>query len=201
MVYYNGVFIPEIEVCGKRKIKKENIEKKSFEDEALELIKTKQVNSKTINYYCLISKNIQLNSGEFLYYSAAPKEYIEDELCSKIASFIEKDGKYYHLWSHNRLARYKKLKCWNEDFVKGKLNNYLTNVKLILGEIEFLRNYYVAWKVVSDEGIFYILWRSGSICEDQKNFVFEEKAFEDMKVKHARMFIAYDRVESKGYFL
>jgi hypothetical protein len=124
---------------------------------------------------------------EILSVSLAGQDYICSGGLKRIFSstftgiFYKKNNKFELLWKAKKYDYEKTPVFLSSKIVERELKKIFNNVELSLGLLSDEKLSYIAWKVTSDEGIFYIPWHNGLLYSDNPKVTFVQKDFQELR--------------------
>lgn len=95
--------------------------------------------------------------------------------------FYNRNGQFKPLWLLHHFKSGKSYTFLNQNKLLQIFKKLFKRVKIKLGALTVQNVPAIAWKIETNEGIFYIPWHSGAIIEADDSFTFEEKPFNEMK--------------------
>lgn len=178
----------------------------SFEEEAKEEIKSLNPTSTVLNLY----KSDGLvfcakKPDEALKLALTPQDYVcsmyikKVRACTQCGVFYKCGTKYKMLWRNGRYSENRKPVFLNPAQLQRELKKVFTKHALTLGILEERSIKYIAWRIDTEQGTFFIPWHNGCLIAKDKEWNFVEKEFKDMRSTYKVLRFSYAQDNRKEY--
>lgn len=101
--------------------------------------------------------------------------------CTATAVYARRGKKWTQLWKTERLVDHRAPFFLHQELVTKRLKEVFTFVEMSLGQLSYKSFTAIAWKVRTNEGIYFIPWHNGMLICENPEFTFEEKGLDELK--------------------
>ena len=135
--------------------------------------------------------------------SLVGQDYIYSPNVKKM-TFISAMAVYYQptsklLWETRRFMPENRPVFLNRERLQEILQKVFKEIDIRLGQLQEKGISFIAWKIETEKGIFYIPWHNGCLIEQTTETVFTEKTFAELKRTYKVLRFAECRGEKDSY--
>lgn len=176
----------------------------TFEEEAKEELK--EFKKSSDSSLCVV--NIYRADGGLMFAAKKPSEALKLTLtpqdyvcsyfmkkmhaCTKCGVFYKDGNKYKMLWKNGRYNEHRKPVFLSPTLLKKELKKVFSSFDLSLGVLDDASCVkFIAWKVKTEKGTFFIPWHNGCIIPADPKWEFEEKKFEELRSTYKVLRFSY----------
>lgn len=126
-------------------------------------------------------------SSEALSLSLTPQDYVcstfvkRIHACTQCGVYYKHGNKFKMLWKNTRYSDNRKPVFLSPKLLEKELKKVFTTADVKLGTLQDNIIKYIAWKVKTEKGTFFIPWHNGCIIPADPKWEFEEKKFEELR--------------------